>query len=71
MDGSFVTFARPVAGIAAGEPIKVCPENIPVLEQAARMDLTPAKVGSAWSQGRTRFVPAHQRGKRSYAPVFD
>jgi hypothetical protein len=69
MEGSYVTFSRPVAGIPAGEPVKVCPENAGILEQAARQDLTPNKIGSAWAD-RTRFVHANQRGRRSRAPLF-
>lgn len=69
MEGSFVTFARPVGGIPAGESIRVSPENVGLLEQAARMGLTPTKVGSAWAQ-RTRFIHAGGR-RRAYAPVLD
>jgi hypothetical protein len=70
MEGSFVTFAHPVAGLAAGEPIRVCPENQGILEQAARMELKPQRVGSAWSQGRTRYINAGGKS-RAKCPVFD
>lgn len=70
MDGSYVIFSRPVAGVPAGEPIRVCPENAGILEQAARQELKPEKVGSAWKQGRTLF--RHAGGKtRAFCPVFD
>ncbi len=68
MQGSFVVFARPVAGFAAGEPIRVCPENAGVLEQAARMDLTYTKVGSTWREGNTFFRRAGGK-TRGMAPV--
>jgi hypothetical protein len=68
MQGSFVVFARPVAGIAAGEPIRVCPENAHILEQAARQDLTYEKVGNAWRDGNTFFRRAGGK-TRGMAPV--
>jgi hypothetical protein len=68
MDGSYVIFARPVAGVAAGEPIKVSPENIGILEQAARMDMVPEKVGNAWRDGNTFFRRAGGKA-RGYTPV--
>jgi hypothetical protein len=63
-----VVFSEPVAGVAAGEPIVVNPDNAPILEQANRMGLRPLRIGQAWDEGVTRFRRAGGN-TRGYCPV--